>query len=351
MSSACVCWAARKMIRLLCLYMNVITPPHPIPRVVCVYMWPSLACADDRTCVYMWTWVSLVCTCDRHLRAQVTVRLEKGLCVYMWPGFACADDPLTKYPMILKPLGVNMSMVFGISHGGMTIPHEIWIPGNLTMAYHGSEPETKIFYNSNISVSKCLESAYISTFSPPARWGLLDFITVVLLLLLLLLVLLLLLHHLCTHFHVHFRLANSSPISARQSPCQLLRAVGTAGPQQPDRMQEDMPDRKPDRMSDRKPEEMPDRTPDRMSDRKPEEMPDRTPDRMSDRMPKKMPDRMAEDMPDRMPKDMPDRMPEDMPDRMPEGMPDRMSEGMPDKVPECLPDRMPEDLPDRMPDI
>ena len=43
----------------------------------------------------MWPWVSLVGTCDRHLRAQVTVRLEKGLCVYMWPGFACADDPLT----------------------------------------------------------------------------------------------------------------------------------------------------------------------------------------------------------------------------------------------------------------
>ena len=80
------------------------TPPHPQssgvymwPRVTitCVYMWPSLECADDRTCVYMWPWVSLVCTCDRHLRAQVTVRLEKGLCVYMWPGFACADDPLT----------------------------------------------------------------------------------------------------------------------------------------------------------------------------------------------------------------------------------------------------------------
>ena len=47
--------------------------------------------------------------------------------------------------------------------------------------------------------------------SPPARWGLLDFIRVVLLLLLLLL------HHLCLHFHVHFRLANSSPSSSPTS--------------------------------------------------------------------------------------------------------------------------------------
>ena len=57
------------------------------------------------------------------------------------------------------------------------------------------------------------------------RWGLLDFITVVLLLRLLLLHLLLLLlpllqlllHHLCIHSHVHFRLANSSPSSSPTS--------------------------------------------------------------------------------------------------------------------------------------
>ena len=48
--------------------------------------------------------------------------------------------------------------------------------------------------------------------SPPARWGLLDFIRVVLVLLLLLL-----LHHLCLQFHVHFRLANSSPSSSPTS--------------------------------------------------------------------------------------------------------------------------------------
>ena len=61
----------------------------------CVYMWSSSACAEQLTCVYMWSWGSLVCTCDYQLRAQMIVRLEKGLCVYMWSGFACADDPLT----------------------------------------------------------------------------------------------------------------------------------------------------------------------------------------------------------------------------------------------------------------
>ena len=69
--------------------------------------------------------------------------------------------------------------------------------------------------------------------SPPARWRLLDFITVVLLLRLLLLILHLLLlllpllqllfHRLCIHSHVRFRLANSSPSSS-----QLPHAVGTA---------------------------------------------------------------------------------------------------------------------------
>ena len=98
--------------------------------------------------------------------------------------------------------------------------------------------------------------------SPPASWGLLDFIRAVLLILLLLRLLLLLflllqflLDHVCINFHVHFRLANSSPISsptsARSGHCwtstagfrsewawldlnrQVLSAVGTAGPQPP----------------------------------------------------------------------------------------------------------------------
>ena len=42
----------------------------------------------------------------------------------------------------------------------------------------------------------CSDFVSLFSFSPPARWGLLDFIRVVLLLLLLLL------HHLCLHFHV-----------------------------------------------------------------------------------------------------------------------------------------------------
>ena len=103
----------------------------------------------------------------------------------------------------------------------------------------------KIQNNSLLSFSFPL--LILFSFSPPARWGLLDFITVVLLLLLLLL------HHLCIHFRVHFRLANSSPISsptsARSGHCwtstagfrsewarldlnrKVLSAVGTAGPQ------------------------------------------------------------------------------------------------------------------------
>ena len=92
---------------------------------------------------------------------------------------------------------------------------------------------------------------------------------------------------------------------------ELQIPVGTAGPQRPDRMPEDMPDG------------------------------------MSDRMPEDMSDRMPEDMPDRMPKDMSDRMPEDMSDRMPEDLPDRMPEDMPEHMPEDMPDRMPEDLPVR----
>ena len=54
---------------------------------VCVRRW-------TRLCVHVIVG-SLVCTCDFHLRAQVIVRLKRGLCVYMWSWFACADDPLT----------------------------------------------------------------------------------------------------------------------------------------------------------------------------------------------------------------------------------------------------------------
>ena len=45
------------------------------------------------------------------------------------------------------------------------------------------------------------------------------------------------------------------------------------------------------------------------------------------------PDRMPEDLPDRMPEDMPEHMPEDMPDRMPDRMPEDMSDRMPEDLP------------------
>ena len=139
--------------------------------------------------------------------------------------------------------------------------------------------------------------------SPPARWGLLDFIRVDALLLLLAILFLLLasppprlllqflLDHVCINFHLNFRLANSSPSSSptsqlsahrwtRELPSSVCTAgpqpgtlaqcapldlnlgpsqlsvhrwtstwdlpssVCTAGPQRPDRMPEDMPDRK-----------------------------------------------------------------------------------------------------------
>ena len=80
MSSACVCWAATKMIRLPCLCvqrnMNVITPPYPISRVV--------VCTCDRGfrwCVHVTAVLRVhvtapVCTCDRGIAG-----------VYMWPPF------------------------------------------------------------------------------------------------------------------------------------------------------------------------------------------------------------------------------------------------------------------------
>ena len=118
--------------------------------------------------------------------------------------------------------------------------------------------------------------------------------------------------------------------------------VGTAGPQRPDRMPEDMPNRMPEDMSEDMPEHMPEDMPEHM----PEDMPDRMPEDMSDRMPEDLPDRMPKDMPEHMPEDMPDRMP----DRMPEDMSDRMPEDMSDRMPEDLPDRMPEDMPEDMPE-
>ena len=49
----------------------------------------------------------------------------------------------------------------------------------------------------------------------------------------------------------------------------LPSSVGTAGPQRPDRMPEDMPNRTPNRMSDRMPEDMPDKIQCKPTDRAP----------------------------------------------------------------------------------
>ena len=244
--------------------------------------------------------------------------------------------------------------------------------------------------------------------SPPARWGLLDFIRVVLLLLLLLFpppppspppppppppplpsALPTLRQALCQLPHavgtagpqlqgsertghrscrVQWATAGPqpgtfqaqwAPLDLNLGPAELSEhrwtstwdlpsSVSTAGPQRPDRMPEDMPDRTPDSMSDRMPEDMPDKKPEDMPDRMPEDMPDRMPegmpDRMSDRMPEGMPDKVPECLPDRTPDRMSEDMPENMPDRVPEDMPEHMPEDMPDRMPENMSDRMPEDL-------
>ena len=200
-----------------------------------------------------------------------------------------------------------------------------------------------------------------SFFSPPARWGLLDFIRAVALLLLLRFVFLLrllrlflqfLLGHVCINFHLHFRLANSSPSSSPTSELSahcwtstwdLPSSVRTAGPQPgtfpaqcalldlnlgPSQLSVhcwtstwDLPSS----VCTAGPQ--PGTFPAQCAPldlngqiEMPEDMPDRVPE--------DMPDRMLEDMPDRVPEDMPDRMLEDMPDRMPEGMPDRMPDKM-----------------------
>ena len=87
-------------------------------------------------------------------------------------------------------------------------------------------------------------------------------------------------------------------------------------------------------------EYMPNRMPDRMSDRMPDRMSDRVPERTSDRMPDTMAEYMSDRMPDRMSEHMsgrlPDRMRDHSSDRMPEYMPDRMSEYKSDQFAEYI---------------
>ena len=80
----------------------------------------------------------------------------------------------------------------------------------------------------------------------------------------------------------------------------LPSSVDTAGPQRPDGMPEYMPERLPEYMPDRLPENMPHRMPHRMPKYMRERMPHRMPEYMPDRTPKYIPDKMLEDMPDRI---------------------------------------------------
>ena len=102
-------------------------------------------------------------------------------------------------------------------------------------------------------------------FSPPARRELLDFVRALLLLLLLLRFLLPLLAHFLANLFAN--LLAKFLVNIFASFCQLPIAVGTAGPQLPER-------------------------------RTPEYMPEHTPNRMSEDMPARMPDDMSDDMPE-----------------------------------------------------
>ena len=171
--------------------------------------------------------------------------------------------------------------------------------------------------------------------SPPPRLAVL--------LLLLVLLLQFLLDHVCINFHLHFRLANSSPSSLPTSQLSVHRwtstwdlpsSVCTAGPQPGTCPAQCAPldlNLGPAQLSvhrwtstwdlpssvctagSQRPDRMPEDMPDRMSDRMPEDMPDKVPECVSEHMPEDLPDRMPEDMPDKMLEDMSDRMPEDLP--------------------------------------
>ena len=153
-------------------------------------------------------------------------------------------------------------------------------------------------------------------FSPPARWGLLDFIRAVLLLLLRLRL-----------PRLHLRLLTRRLLLAVQIPSghsqwalpdlnrELQIAVGTAGPQPQlptasSRSQWALPDLNRDfqiAVGTAGPQpRLPDRSghcrtstgrmSEKMSDRMSEDMPERLPERMSERMSEDMPDRMSEDI-------------------------------------------------------
>ena len=180
-------------------------------------------------------------------------------------------------------------------------------------------------------------------YSPPARWGLLDFIRAVLLLRLRLLHLLRLLLHRELQIPVgtagppprapdasgHCRTSTASSRSQWALPDlhrELQIPVGTAGPQPR------LPDRsghcRTSTATSRSQWAQPDLNRDFQIAVGTAGPQPRLPDRSghcrtsTGRMREKMSDRMSEDMPDRMPERMSERMSEDMPDRMSEDMPE-----------------------------
>ena len=203
------------------------------------------------------------------------------------------------------------------------------------------------FWGKSFVLSFCQWNTPIS---PPARWGLLDFIRAVLLLRLRILLLHLLLASSSQSRSQwalwHCRTSTASSRSQWALPDlhrELKIPVGTAGPQPrlpgcsghcrtSTATSDPSGDCRTSTATSRSQWALPGLNRDfqiavgtagpqreeKMSDRMSEDMPDRMPERMSERMSEDMPDRMSEDMPERMSEDMSDRMSEDMPDRMPE---------------------------------
>ena len=128
----------------------------------------------------------------------------------------------------------------------------------------------------------------------------------------------------------------------------LPSSIYTAGPQRPDKMTKDMPDRMSDRILKDIPKNIPDRMLEGMPNKMPVGMPDKVPEYLLDKIPEDLLDKisdritgdMLENMPNKVPEDMPEQIAKDIPTRMPENISDRM----PDKMPEGMPDRMLENL-------
>ena len=188
--------------------------------------------------------------------------------------------------------------IFSQTHGAGIVTYEFFTGMKLKVVddiWKAGHHNLKMFQvRSRLQESRWVQEGTPRYSSPPARWGLLDFIRAVVLLLLQFL-----LDHVCINFHLHFRLANSSPSSSPTSQLSahcwtstwdLPSSVRTAGPQPgtfpaqcapldlnlgPSQLSAhrwtstwDLPSsvstagpQRPDRMPDRMPEDMPDKMP------------------------------------------------------------------------------------------